>query len=66
MYIINKTSFDIIVECVAHRRIQAQTRSGQNDSQSDVPQGCGPFEVNEHLICYNWDVPQHETHQQHA
>lgn len=50
----------------AYRGIQPQTSSGQNDSQSDVPQRRRPPVVNVHPFCYNWDVSQQETHQQHT
>ena len=55
-----------MVECESYRGIQPETSSGEDDSQSDVPEGRRPSEVNVHPLCYNWDVPQHEAHQQHT
>lgn len=49
-----------------YRGIQPETSSGQNDSQSNVPEWCRPSEVDDDAVCYYWDVPQQEAHQEHT
>lgn len=50
----------------ADRGIQAETCSGQDDGQGDVPQRGRPPVVDVDPFSHHWDVPQQETHQQHT